>query len=403
MSDPNMGAPIPDSVPFVDKENENRKDWKLPKANLPDFSLPEPPKGPQPEDGIHKACDGEEDPLNQYANDNSHIPDPAPGALRILIGVCILSYSHEFVQSFLKFWQEVCTKEKGKMQIGYHFVYRRPSHIGEIEIVKVAKFNKCTHILFIDDDIFDFTVEDLHKLIDADKEIISGHMYASKFPFASCAFRRYDVTKKVIDMPSDNSMYRLYEVPCVCNKCGCQLSHWDMSFCPACGEPQSNLIQPVDLIPLPFALVKVSMFDKLKKPWFHCSENYPTDSWLADRCIEAGVQEYCHMGVRLNHNGVSDATRPFKLQEGIEVNRAKGKGLVQLSSEEMERHQWLLHQKMQEAERRSKATPGWVVPGAKEEPNDQDQGNLQQGVRGPTGDQAGSVPEDPSNGVGNSK
>lgn len=328
------------------------KDWSLPVPILPKLELPEEPKAGTPESGVHQACDG--NMAMVMGDNNDHIPAPPEGKLRILIGICILSYSHEFVQSFLKFWQQVCTIERGKLQIGYHFVYRRPSHIGEIEIVKVAKFNKCTHILFMDDDIYDITVEDLHKLIDAKKDIISGHMFASKFPFASCAFRRYDTSKKVIDMPSDNSMYRLYEVPCQCDKCGCMLTHWDMKFCPACGAVQENLVQPVDLIPLPFALVRVDLFDKLKKPWFHCSENYPTDSWLADRCIEAGVQEYCHMGVRLNHNGINDVTRPFELQKGLELNKASGKGLVHLTQEDMDRHQYLLHQKMQEAELKCK-------------------------------------------------
>jgi hypothetical protein len=331
---------------------EPKVDYSLPTPVLPKLELPEDPKAGTPENGIHQACDGTVEMVNGENND--HIPDLKPGEIRILIGICILSYSHEFVQSFLKFWQQVCTIERGKMKIGYHFVYRRPSHIGEIEIVKVAKFNKCSHILFMDDDIYDITVEDLHKLIDAKKEIISGHMFASKFPFASCAFRRYDTSKKVIDMPSDNSMYRLYEVPCQCTECGCSLTHWDFKFCPACGSALDLLVQPVDLIPLPFALVETKLFDKLKKPWFHCSENYPTDSWLADRCIEAGVQEYCHMGVRLNHNGINDVTRPFELQKGLELNKASGKGLVHLTQEDMEKHQYLLHNKMQEAELKCK-------------------------------------------------
>jgi len=378
--------------------------YKLPDPVLPKLELPEEPKAGIPESGFHMSCEGEAPATENEKND--HIPDVPPGKIRILIGVCILSYSHEFVQSFLKFWQQLCTMKRGKIQIGYHFVYRKPSHIGEIEIVKVAKFNKCTHILFMDDDIYDITVEDLHKLIDADKEIISGHMYASKFPFASCAFRRYDTNKKVIDMPSDNSMYRLYEVPCQCPECGCQLTYWDFKFCPACGKPLDLLVQPVDLIPLPFALVKVSLFDKLKKPWFHCSENYPTDSWLADRCIEAGVQEYCHMGVRLNHNGISDMTRVHRLNEGLELNKAKGKGLVHLNQEDMDRHQYLLYQKMQEAELKCKPSVKLVEPSEPQTEgvsNECTQDDSKQGIRGETGIQESTVPADSGVSVGDGK
>lgn len=153
-------------------------------------------------------------------------------------------------------------------------------------------------------------------------------------------------------------------------------------------------MQPVDLIPLPFALVRVDLFDRIKKPWFHCSEHYPTDSWLADRCIEAGIQEYCHMGVRLNHNGINDVTRPFELQKGLELNKASGKGLVHLSQEDMDRHQYLLHQKMQEAEMKVKAKPAFVEtlePQSEGAQHVSSQDDSKQSVRGETGIPQGAV------------
>lgn len=337
--------------------SEDTKDYALPVPELPELAMPEAPKVGQPESGLHMSCEGE---VDKPSVDNSQVVPPEPGKPRILIGIPILSYTHEFVQSFLKFWQQICVQEKGKMQVGYQFIYRRPVHMAEIELVKIAQFNKCTHLLLMDDDIYDVTLDDLHKLLKADKDVISGHMYASKFPFASCAFRRYDVNKKVIDMPSDNTMYRLYEIPCTCSKCGMGLSHWDALFCPACGTPQDNIIQKVDLIPFPFTLIKMTVFDKLKKPWFHCTENYPSDSWFADRCIEAGIQEWVHMGVRLNHNGITDQTKQYQMQMNLEKNRATGKGLVELSQEEMDKHQFLLHQKMKEAEHKVKTRPEFI-------------------------------------------
>jgi hypothetical protein len=334
-------------------------EFKLPEPVLPKLEMPESPVAGTPEDGKHMSSDASE----TVTFFNPSATPAKEGDIRILIGIPLLSYSHDFVQSFLKFWTQLCTgKINGKkIQIGFHFVYRKPVHMAEIEIVEVAQANKCTHILFMDDDIYDVTLEDLKKLIAADKEVISGVMNASKFPYAMCCFRRYNTEKKLIDQPSDNTMYRLYEIPCNCTACGFALSHWDAAFCPMCGAKQDNLIQKVDLIPFPFTLMKVSIFDKIKKPWFHCTENYPTDSWFADRCIEAGIQEYAHMGVRLNHNGVTDATKPFMFQMEMEKKKqVKDNGLVILSQEEMDKHQFLLHQKMKESEASIKPKPVMV-------------------------------------------
>lgn len=328
-------------------------DYKLPTPTFPTMDMPEDPVTGAEKTKVHMSCEGECDELRDPAA--SPVLPEAPGTARILIGIPILNFTHEFVISFLKFWTELCTidmsKEKVPFHVGYHFVYRRPVHMAESEIVRVAQWNKCTHILWMDDDIYDVKADDLRKLLHADKDFIGGVMHASKFPHAMCVFRRYDTNKKVIDMPADNSMFRLYEVPCRCEKCGFGLSHWDAKFCPVCGAAADNVLQKADLIPFAFTLMKIGIFDKIKQPWFHCTDGYPTDSWFADRCIEAGIQEWAHMGVRLNHNGVTDVTKPFLMQMEMEKKKAQNnQGVVHMTPEEMEKHQYLLHSRMQEAE-----------------------------------------------------
>jgi len=327
--------------------SEATTNFALPPVEFPKVEMPQEPETGAPKGDIHMSCEGD---IPAQFPAVSPVPPPQDGIPRILIGIPCLNFSYEFVTSFLKFWTSICTMAKGKFTAGYYFVYRRPVHMAEIEIVKVAQFNKCTHILFMDDDIYNVTVDDLEKLLAADKDVIGGVMYASKFPYAMCVFRRYDRSKKVIDMPADNSMYRLYEIPCLCKKCNSGLSHWDAKFCMVCGEPQDQLIQTADLIPFAFTLMKTSIFDKIKKPWFHCTEGYPSDSWFADRCIEAGIQEYAHMAVRLTHNGVNDLTRPHYMNMGLEEKRKTGVGMVTLSQEEMDKHQFMLHNKMLDAE-----------------------------------------------------
>jgi len=341
-----------------EKKMKKKRVPKLPKPKFPTLGKPEEPqfKGQEPPDAPHVSCEGE---IYIPPKENPNIKAPEGDSIRIMIGIPILAWTHEFAESFLKFWTEICLmqqEEKRHIQVGYTFMYRKPVNIAEKQLVDLARYNKCTHILFMDDDIYDIHLTDLMKLIDADKDVIGGVMYASKFPYAMCVFRRYDDKKQVIDMPSDNSMYRLYEVPCQCKKCNLGLSHWDAEFCPKCGEPQSNLLQKADLIPFCFTLMKLSIFDKIKEPWFYCSDIYPTDSWFGDRCIEAGIQEWAHMGVRLNHAGCNDLTRPFLIQKGLEEAKAKQAGIVNLTQEDMARHEVMLHNKMKEAETKIKPT-----------------------------------------------
>jgi hypothetical protein len=244
----------------------------------------------------------------------------------------------------------------------YHFAYRKPVHMAEEYLVKIAQHNKCTHILLMDDDIFDITPRDLDLLVNADKDFISGVMHASKFPHAMCVFRRYDTTKRVIDMPADTSMYRLYEVPALCPDCKAPQSHWDAKFCVSCGHAIDIAVQECDLVPFPFTLIKLSVFDKVKQPWFHCTNGYPTDSWFCDRLLEAGIKPYAHMLVRLNHAGITDETKPFYMQMGL-ARMQRQKAVVHLSPEQMDIHQTLLMNRMREVEESVKPRPAIINSG----------------------------------------
>lgn len=331
----------------------------FPTIEMPkDPAVPGMPLGAE---GNRANCEGQIEAMPNPAT--SSVPPPPDGKMRIMIGIPMLAVSYEFFESFLKFWTLLCVNRDPRYEITYHFAYRRPVHMAEEYLVKTAMFNKCTHILLMDDDIFDITPADLNKLIDAKKEMISGVMHASKFPHAQCVFRRYDITKRVIDMPADNSMYRLYEVPALCTACKAPQSHWDVKFCPSCGEELDLTIQECDLVPFPFTLIDLKVFDKVKQPWFHCTNGYPTDSWFCDRLLEAGIKPHAHMTVRLNHAGVTDETKPHFVQMGM-AKMNKTKAVVVLSPEQMDIHQNLLVNRMKEVEESIKPKPPFIADGA---------------------------------------
>lgn len=298
------------------------------------------------------------DPVAQPADPQGPVPPEPPeeGIPRILVVIPLLEVSFKFFESWHKFWTQCMTQFKGTIDIGAHFIYRKPVHIAETMGVNVAKYNKCTHVLFMDDDIYDITPDMVQMLLDADKDVIAGVMHASGFPYSQCTFRRFDVKTTVASQPAQTSMYRLYEIPCHCPHCMAENkvtnfgTNWSVDFCPICKkEIKDFAIQKVDLIPFPFTLIKMSVFDKINMPWFHCNHIFPTDSWFADRCIEAGIQQYAHMLVRLNHRGVTDATKPFLFQKDLNANQAAGRTVV-VTPEDMKKHEMMIQHRMNEAE-----------------------------------------------------
>ena len=256
---------------------------------------------------------------------------------QILIGVPILAWTHEFATSFLSFWTSLMTydssKNGKKFHIGYRFCYRKPVHMAEEELAQFAVDSGCTHLLLMDDDIYDVKADDLIKLLDADKDVIGGIMHTGGFPFSMCAFRRYDTDQKVADMPILKGPARLYEIP----------------------PDQRVGIQKVDLIPFAFTLIKTSVLKRLEKPWFKCDNQAPTDSWFADSILSKDMQYYAHFDVYLNHRGITKANHPYHFQLGMFENQQKaGSNIINLSPDEMRKHEVMMTQKLEEAENKVK-------------------------------------------------
>lgn len=254
---------------------------------------------------------------------------------KILIGIPVLSWTHESVVSFINFWTSIMTykEKKRRFHVAYKFIYRKPVHMAEEELAQFAIDCGCTHILLMDDDIYDVTVESLLMLLDADKDVIGGIMHTGGFPYAMCAFRRYNTKNKVIDMPIIKGPARLYEIP-----------------------PEQRIgIQKVDLIPFAFTLIKTNVFSKIPKPWFECTNQAPTDSWFADKILKAGLSYYAHFGVYLNHKGVTLANKHLYFQLGLLEQQAKqGGNVIGLTPDEMKKHEILMTKKLEDAEAKLK-------------------------------------------------
>lgn len=221
-----------------------------------------------------------------------------------------------------------------KFHVGYEFMYRKPVHMAEEELAELALATGSTHLLLMDDDIYDVTAEDFFNLIDADVDVVGGIMHASGFPYSMCAFRRYNTKVPVANMPITKGPSRLYEVP----------------------PEQREGLQKVDLIPFAFTLIKTDVLRKIKQPWFFCNKQAPTDSWFADSVLGKGFQYYAHFGVWLNHRGITRENRALQYQMGLQKAQKKGNNqIVALTHDEMRRHEVFMGQKLEEAEAKVKA------------------------------------------------
>ena len=144
---------------------------------------------------------------------------------------------------------------------------------GRNTIIRTAIEQGCTHVLFIDDDMA-YSADALMKLLEHDKDIVSG-LYLS---------RAYPHQPIVFDLADD-----------------------DGSACPMYLIGHEPRLVPIVAAGFGFLLVKTSIFSKLEKPYVRLGELDP-EQWCDDigffkRVREAGIQSYCDTTVRVGHIG----------------------------------------------------------------------------------------------------
>ncbi len=170
-------------------------------------------------------------------------------------------------------------------QVNTFFPYRRPITDAENDIAHVAITTGVDYIFRMDDDIWGFQRGYVNKLIDADKEFISGMMFVAGFPYSRCAFQRVDKTKSLVEIYESKSM-ELTEV-------------------------EGMGVVPCDLVGTPFTLIKTSIFEKILVPYFETKKGVAQDSIFCQKLLDAGIQPYAHMEVQLNHRHVTPWNRHY--------------------------------------------------------------------------------------------
>jgi hypothetical protein len=170
-------------------------------------------------------------------------------------------------------------------KVGTYFVYRKPVVDADNEIAHAAISTGADYVFRMDDDIWGFQPGYVNKLIDADKEFISGVMNVAGFPYARCAFVRKHPEKNLNDI-FKNREFELVEVT-------------------------GQGAVPCDMTATPFTLIKTTVYEKILRPYYDKIEGVAPDSTFCQKLLDAGIQPYAHMDVLLNHREVTPWNRHY--------------------------------------------------------------------------------------------
>src|SRR5262245_9731060 len=175
---------------------------------------------------------------------------------------------------------------------------RSPAH-GRNLIIQAAKDNDCTHVLIIDDD-HEYQPDALYRLLAHDKDIVSGLYFSRAYPHIPMAFDVADDNGSCLPIYLTNGVKGL--IPVVATGFG-------------------------------FLLIKMSVFEKLEKPYVRLGELDP-EQWCDDmgffkRVREAGIQPYCDLDCWIGHMG-SMIVKPERREDGVWVTgyNTGGSGVV---------------------------------------------------------------------------
>lgn len=189
---------------------------------------------------------------------------------------------NQWMSSFLAALNEFSMRG---FRVNTYFPYRRPIIDAENDIVNTAIGTGADYIFRMDDDVWGFQKGFVNKLIDADKEYISGTMFVAGFPYSRCAFKRKD--------PS-HSLIEIYEK---------KLLELD--------EVDGTGVQPCDLTATPFTLIKISVYEKILTPYYESKAGVAMDSIFCQKLLDAKIQPYVHLEVEVNHRHVTPWNRHY--------------------------------------------------------------------------------------------
>jgi hypothetical protein len=163
--------------------------------------------------------------------------------------------------------------------VNFHLIINQGCYVHENreKIALDALEAKCTHLLFVDSDMY-FKEDALTKLLEQDKDVIGANYNQRQIPLVS--------TVKIEDKDGNFMNCRGDEIPTVPFKCG------------ALGTG--------------FLLINMKVFEKMEKPWFYFNTKpgelvgnniHGEDIWFCKQARKAGFEVWCDPTLFMGHCG----------------------------------------------------------------------------------------------------
>lgn len=161
--------------------------------------------------------------------------------------------------------------------------YRQTWWPANNQIWDTAFIHHFDYILRLDDDISGVTYDSFSKLLQANKTVI-GAAYCN---------RRFPYNVQALNKTKEGNLIEIYQ------------GH-GKTLDPVVpyGYTGEDIIK-VDLVGFGMTLIKVAPFRWLKRPMYRGEEVCPDDTYFAQICAENNIEQFVHMGVKLQHAHVT--------------------------------------------------------------------------------------------------
>lgn len=207
---------------------------------------------------------------------------------RVLIAVPTLGLDPDPSRWMTTFLRIVADIRKNGLSYSFIAPYRMTWWAANNYIWEAALQGEFDYILRMDDDIWGATTDAFSRLYQAGVDVIGAAYPARDFPFAICALNRVDKETNMIDAWVNR---RTKPHPMV--------------------EVSGEGILPCDFIGFGMTLIKVEPFALLPRPIFNGPEVCPDDSFFAQLCKDAGIQQYVNFDVQLCHREITPLNKLF--------------------------------------------------------------------------------------------
>ena len=173
-------------------------------------------------------------------------------------------------------WQTVVSmlgiKSPEGYKCQYHFIGSCLVYDAREKIVEYMQNVKADYVLFLDSDMVP-PHDIIEKLVNHDKEIITGMAFKRTPPFQPCFYTKCSITK---------DFQPILESP--------------IEF------PDKGLLE-IEGTGMACTLIKKEVFDKIEKPWFFPAPNIGEDLTFCLKAKKQGIKMYVDLSVNVGHVG----------------------------------------------------------------------------------------------------